>query len=187
MGRGPSLSIEKRAAVTVLHNDGRSVRYIVDKLNIPRSTVSDASTRFQRTGCNKNKARTGRPRVTSKSEDQSLILMSKMNRKLTAPEIQSRFNENHEHQISVTTVKDRLHKAGLWSRVSTRKLLLRHGNRANRLQWAQNHKDWTIENWKRVLWTDESTEVRGFWSKTKNICPSRTFGKNAPRLYNSYS
>lgn len=136
MGRGPTLSVEKRAAVTTLHNDGRSVRYIAKKLNIPRSTVSDAITRFQRTGCNKDKARTGKPRVTSKSEDQSLVLMSKRNRKLTAPEIQSRFNESHEHQISVTTVKNRLHKAGLWGRVSTRKPFLRRGNRAKRLQWA---------------------------------------------------
>jgi len=111
MGRGSTLNVEKRAAVTALHNDGYSVRYIAKKLNIPRSIVSDAITRFQRTGCNKDKARTGRPRVTSKSEDQSLVLMSKRNRKLTAPEIQSRFNESHKHQISVTTVKDRLHRA----------------------------------------------------------------------------
>jgi len=113
MGRGSTLSVEKRAAVTALHNDGRSVRYIAKKLNIPRSTVSDAITRFQRTGYNKDKAHTGRPRVTSNSEDQSLVLMSKRNKKLTAPEIQSRFNGSHEHQISVT-VKDRLHRAGLW-------------------------------------------------------------------------
>lgn len=127
MGRGPRLSVEKRAAVTALHNDDRSVRYIANKLIIPRSTVSDAIIRFQRTGCNKDKTRTGRPRITSKSEDQSIVLMSKRNRKLTAPEIQSRFNENHEHQISVTTVKDRLHKAGLWGRVSTRKPFFRRG------------------------------------------------------------
>jgi len=156
MGRGPSLSIEKRAAVTALHDDGRSIRYIAETLKIPRSTVSDAITRFKRTGCNKDKARTGRPRVTSKSEDKSLVLMSKMNRKLTAPEIQSRFNQNHEYQISVTTVKNRLHKAGLWGRVSIKKPLFRRGNKAKRLQWAQNHKDWTIEDWKQVLWTDES-------------------------------
>ncbi|XP_011862993.1 PREDICTED: uncharacterized protein LOC105559370 [Vollenhovia emeryi] len=75
MGRGPSLSVEKRAAVTALRNDGRSVRYIAEKLNIPRSTVGDAITRFERTGCNKDKTRTERPRVTFKSEDQSLVLM----------------------------------------------------------------------------------------------------------------
>lgn len=111
MGRGSTLSIEKRAVVIALHNDGRSVRYIAMKLDISRYTVSDAINRFQRTGCNKDKAHTARPRVTNKSEDKSLVLMSKRNRKLTAPELQSRFNENHEQQISVTTVKDRLHKA----------------------------------------------------------------------------
>jgi len=65
MDRRPSLSIEKRAAVNALHDDGRSIRYIAETLKIPRSTVSDAITRFKKT-CNKNKACTGRPRVTSK-------------------------------------------------------------------------------------------------------------------------
>lgn len=50
MGRGPTLSIEKHAAVIALRNDDRSVRYIVIKLNIPWSTVNDAITCFQRTG-----------------------------------------------------------------------------------------------------------------------------------------
>ncbi|CAH2087759.1 unnamed protein product [Euphydryas editha] len=82
--------------------------------------------------------------------------MSKMNRKLTAPEIQMRFNESHGKQISVSVVMERLQKAGLNGRISTKKPLLRRGNRKERLEWARVHKDWTVENWKQVLWTDES-------------------------------
>ena len=36
------------------------------------------------------------------------------------------------------------------------KLLLRKQNNAKRLQWAKVHKDWTIEQWNKVLWTEES-------------------------------
>lgn len=156
MGRHPNTSIEQRASIVALHNEGFNIRYIAKKIKIPRSTVGDAITRFEKTGSNQDRKRSGRPRVTSKAEDKSLIIMSKMNRKLTAPEIQMRFNESHGKQISVSVVKERLQKAGLNGRISTKKPLLRRGNRKKRLEWALAHKDWTGENWKQVLWTDES-------------------------------
>ena len=30
-----------------------------------------------------------------------------------------------------------------------------------RLQFALRHKDWTIEDWKNVIWTDETSVVLG--------------------------
>ncbi|XP_076372982.1 transposable element Tcb2 transposase [Tachypleus tridentatus] len=33
--------------------------------------------------------------------------------------------------------------------------LLSTKNRKMRLQWAQNHQNWTIEDWKNVTWSDE--------------------------------
>lgn len=156
MVRGPTTSLEKRASIIALHNEGFTIRYIANKLKLPRSTVGDAITRFRKTGSNQDRKRSGRPRVTSKPEDQSLIIMSKMNRKLTAPEIQMRFNESHDRQISLSTVKERLQKAGLNGRVSIKKPLLRRGNKKKRLEWAHAHKNWTVDDWKQVLWTDES-------------------------------
>ena len=32
----------------------------------------------------------------------------------------------------------------------------RKQNNVKRLQWAKVHKDWTIEQWNKVLWTDKS-------------------------------
>jgi transposase-like protein len=40
---------EIAAQIVVLNNDGRSVRYISQQLNIPRSTVQDALSRFRET------------------------------------------------------------------------------------------------------------------------------------------
>lgn len=182
MVRGPTTSLEKRASIIALHNEGFTIRYIANKLKLPRSTVGDAITRFRKTGSNQDRKRSGRPRVTSKPEDQSLIIMSKMNRKLTAPEIQMRFNESHDRQISLSTVKERLQKAGLNGRVSIKKPLLRRGNKKKRLEWAHAHKNWTVDDWKQVLWTDESKfEI---WAKTKGLCSSWLFRKNASRCYN---
>ena len=38
----------------------------------------------------------------------------------------------------------------------TREPLLSTRHRAASLAWAREHKDWSIENWKRVSWSDES-------------------------------
>ena len=31
--------------------------------------------------------------------------------------------------------------------------------REQRLQWCLDHKDWTLEDWKRVIWTNETAIV----------------------------
>ncbi|KAK3544716.1 hypothetical protein QTP86_026116, partial [Hemibagrus guttatus] len=34
--------------------------------------------------------------------------------------------------------------------------LISEANRKKRLQFARDHKDWTLEQWKKVMWSDES-------------------------------
>ena len=59
-------------------------------------------------------------------------------------------------KVSVSTIKRRLQKANLHGRVAIRKPYLRKGNRQKRFRWVQFHKNWTMDEWKQVLWTDES-------------------------------
>ncbi|CAJ0937853.1 unnamed protein product [Ranitomeya imitator] len=58
--------------------------------------------------------------------------------------------------ISTTTDKRRLCAAGLHGKIAARKPLLRTGNKQKRLVWAKEHKEWTLDQWKSVLWSDES-------------------------------
>ena len=45
---------------------------------------------------------------------------------------------------------------GLNSCVALRKPLISEANQKKRLQFAREHKDWTLEQWKKVMWSDES-------------------------------
>lgn len=108
------------------------------------------------TGSLKNKKRSGRPRKTTKTEDRYIKILSKKNRRLTAPEIRAELNNSRTDPISVSTVKARLAEANLHGRVAARKPLLRTKNKVKRLEWAKQHRSWTIEDWSKVLWTDES-------------------------------
>ena len=59
--------------------------------------------------------------------------------------------------ISETTVRRRRSEAGLGSYVAAEKPGLSDENIMNRLKWALRYKDWTIEDWKKVIWSDESS------------------------------
>ena len=82
----------------------------------------------------------------------SFLLMSKMNRRLTKPQIMADFNRGHSMDILPITVKRVLRNEHLCARIAVPKPFLRLINRSRRLRWGEKHKNWTYE----VLWTDES-------------------------------
>lgn len=85
------------------------------------------------------------------------MLISKRNRKLTAPDIREVINKKRlSSPLSVTTIKDRLQEYGLCGRIAARKPLLRLINKQKRLAWAKKYLSWTPEDWRKVLFTDES-------------------------------
>ena len=57
--------------------------------------------------------------------------------------------------VSISTER-RLCEAGLYGRIALKKPLLMNQNNVKKLQWAKVYKDQTIEQWNKVLWTDES-------------------------------
>ena len=95
-------------------------------------------------------------RSTTKQEDQFIKLTSLRNRKATAGDIQWTINNTREQSISKTTVRRRLAACGLRERVARSKPFLRPTNKRKRYLWAKKYKNYTLENWKKVLFTDES-------------------------------
>ncbi|KAH9365745.1 hypothetical protein HPB48_008061 [Haemaphysalis longicornis] len=94
-----------------------------------------------------------RPRVTSAIEDEVLVAAAYANPFGTA--------QQHAQlagvSASLSTVKRRLAEAGLRSRVAVQKPLLSDDNKAARLRFASEHSTWSVDDWKQVLLSDEST------------------------------
>ncbi|CAB5373046.1 unnamed protein product [Rhizophagus irregularis] len=53
--------------------------------------------------------------------------------------------------------RSELAKENLHSRIPRFSPLISESNKAKRLLWARAHENWTVEDFKRVVWSDEST------------------------------
>lgn len=54
------------------------------------------------------------------------------------------------------TIARTLNNSGFRRCVAVSKPFLSEAHKAKRLRWALEHQDWDIEDWYRVIWTDES-------------------------------
>ncbi|GFT37945.1 HTH_Tnp_Tc3_2 domain-containing protein [Trichonephila clavipes] len=68
----------------------------------------------------------------------------------------TQLNDGASRTVSKRTVKRSLHGMGFVSRRPTRVPLLNARHRAESLAWSREHRDWSVEDWKRVAWNDES-------------------------------
>uniref|UniRef100_A0AAY5K0X9 Paired domain-containing protein n=1 Tax=Esox lucius TaxID=8010 RepID=A0AAY5K0X9_ESOLU len=156
MARNKELSSETRQSILVLRNEGNSMREIAKKLKISFNAVCYSLHRTAQTGSNQNRMRSGRPRCTTEQEDKYIKVSSLRNRCLTGAQLAASLNSTRKTPVSMSTVKRRLQDAGLLGRVAKKKPYLRLANKKKRLRWAKEHRHWTEEDWKKVLWTDES-------------------------------
>jgi hypothetical protein len=54
-------------------------------------------------------------------------------------------------------VRQALKDYGLQSRIACKKPFLSQVHKEKRLAFAKSHVNWTVEQWKNVIWTDEAT------------------------------
>ncbi len=71
-------------------------------------------------------------------------------------QITTRYNQGMQNTISEHTTHRTLKQMGSSSRRPHLVPLLSAKNRTRRIQFTQDHQNWTIEDWKNVAWSDES-------------------------------
>jgi len=156
MGKLKQISVEQRAQIVILHEEGQSQRNIGKFVGVSKTGVATTLKRYAETNSFTDRKRPGRPRKTSESEDRYIMMICKRDRFKTSPVITAEVRNMLSTPISANTVKRRLLSYGYVGRVAKRKPFLRAVNKRKRLLFAKQHQDWTTDHWKSVLWTDES-------------------------------
>jgi transposase len=150
------LSQEDSARAIALVHVGFSIREAANSLGFARSSVHRAVLRFRQTGGYTRRPGSGRRRSTSARDNRYITMLSLRNRHMTAVKIRNQLERVREVNVNERTVRRRLGEANLGAyRPATGPELLR-GHRVSRLLFAQEHLNWNLEQWKSVLFSDES-------------------------------
>ena len=104
----------------------------------------------------KDRVRTGPPRVTSKRQDRLLKRLSLSNRKAISKGLKREFAGCTGTVVCSSTIRRRLLESGLKGCVARKKPLRTNAHKKKRLQWCKERKNWTDEQWGRMLFSDES-------------------------------
>lgn len=173
MAKFKEIPIAKRAQIEMLRNLGKTQREIARIVGCSKTGVVTTLKRFEETESYQDKKRTGRPTKTTKSDERHLVMLSLRDRFKTAPDLRADINKTLPQPISVSTVKSILKRNNLSGRIAVKKPLLRAANKRKRLEFAKKYKNWTVEQWKSVLWTDES-KFEIFGDKRKKYVRRKT-------------
>ena len=98
----------------------------------------------------------GRPRISTDRDDRFLTRTSLHDRFKPATKLKEEW-EKIGVNASISTIRRRLRAANLSGRVARKKPHLTIAHKRRRLDFAKKHKNWSKEEWERVLWTDESS------------------------------
>ncbi len=111
----------------------------------------------------------GRKRCTTNRENRSLMRIVKQNRFKNLGELHKEWTEAGVKASRATTHR-RVKEFGYSCRIPLVKPLLNHRQRQRHLTWAKEKKNWTVAQWSKVLFSDES-----------KFCIS--FGNQGPRVW----
>jgi transposase len=147
------ISQDIRNDIITLINNGHSIRQVAKQLGIHYSTVS----RVRRdNSCNVKKSRGGRPSKLTATDKRRVVRMITSGEVDTATQAKQQLCNAIDTNISTKTVVRELKKAGMKATTKQKKPLLLSRHIRQRLEFAKKYQHWTLDDWKRVIWSDET-------------------------------
>lgn len=156
MNRPRNLREDEAVKAVTLINEGYSQRYVANLLGVTQSTISRTFKRFNELGSYSRTPGQGRKKSTNARDERYLVNTSLRNRRFTSSELSRALAAARNVIVSARTVRRRLNEGRLHSRRPATAPLLTREHRVMRLRFAREHVNWTIDNWKRVLFSDET-------------------------------
>lgn len=152
-----------------LLSQGQSYTSIARQLHISKGSI----TKIKKThGLTPPSKASGRPKLISPLSLRTIV------RKLTSGELenasqaQKTLAQDLGIKASNDTVRRALKSAGLAARVKVKRPLLKKRHRQACLDFAKKYQYWTVEDWKRVVYSDE-TKVNRWGSDGRKWCWKR--------------
>ncbi len=136
-----------------LINQSFSSREISKRVGVSHSTVCKI-----RKANNPEAAvsRGGRPRVVTPQLQRLIVREITSGQSSTAEDVRKKLRENHGVDLSAETVRNVLRNVGMKGVPRQKKPKLSARHIKARLDFARKYSNWRIDDWKRVIWSDET-------------------------------
>ena len=166
MGKKPVDSIV-RVQTVALSGSGLNHVQISSQLNISRHCAQNAVKKYKETRQYNNFPRTDRPKTIPNRGVRHLKRLVKDDGCLSAAKITSDLNASLPKPVSTRTVRGYLRDLGYEYIVKIKNQWLSNKHRRQRVDWCTQFMHWTPDDWRKVIFSDEST---CYVLKRKNQC-----------------
>ena len=156
MTKGTELTDFERGFIIGASSFGVTEDEIGEKLGRSRNTVHTVIAKYKENRATTVAKRSGRPCILTERDERQLKRIVKSDCKQPLSVIRENLAESSGTVVSKSTIRRKLCDMGYNSRIAVHKPLLSNKNIKDRLAWAKKKGDWSLEDWKKVVWSDES-------------------------------
>ena len=148
----PTSSAKHSTIISLLH-EHYSVCDIQDKTGAGKSTIGRIK---KEVDSDKENHKGGCPSKLSHRDKQSIFHQITTGKLDNAVQAANFINTIIPNPVSAQTVRNALKENGFSSVIKKKHPLLKRKHWENCLKFARYYENWTVEDWKRVLWSDET-------------------------------
>ena len=156
MGKRRITQGERWQIIAQIKEGTKSNREIARLIGVSEKCVRTTKQNFLHTGGASEKTRPGRPLSTTRKDYSAPFRAVRANPIICYKELTTEFSTTRNTSISQSTVRRILikYKIGVYS--ALKKPLLHPYDKQRRLKWCRERRYWTIEQWKNIMWSNES-------------------------------
>lgn len=152
MGKNKSCDKPTRKIIIKLREHSWSYKKIADYLQCSKTMVFQAVKHFNTYQTNSNIPRVPKQRKTSRRDDRNIVRLAKQHPFKGSNEIRKDyFGEINPSAISARTIRRRLVEEKLFGRIARNLPMLTLRHRQARIAFARKYENWTVRQWKNVL------------------------------------
>jgi transposase len=130
-----------------------SLRQIATQLGISKTTVSKVRDEARP---DKEKSKGGRPAKIATVDKRQLARLAALKKINTTRKLAQELKNASNIDVSAETVRRTLKKSGMKAVTRKKKPKLQPNHIRQRYDFALRHQYWTTEDWRRVIWSDET-------------------------------
>lgn len=150
------VSEEQRIQIILLRSQGKTLAAIAANTKVNLRTVKAVLNKWRQHHTIHDLPKTGRPQKVDDRTKRRLARMIVKGEARTATELAQTAATREIAHIGARTARRMLHEQGLKAMHMIRKPLLTREHKRKRLEFARAHRDWTVKEWKQIIFSDET-------------------------------